>query len=95
VAIDDENDPATLGFGNIQSCLLASLEEVCRSVRFNLKTFFSLEGINRAIRELLLRLNQRPFLQVRKIACLCLSPWKRLLHFAQCPLGINPLNDVS
>jgi hypothetical protein len=43
VAIDDENNPATLGFWNIQSYLLASLEEVCRSVRFNLKELFSLE----------------------------------------------------
>jgi hypothetical protein len=30
VAIDDENDPATLRFWNIQSYLLATLEEVCR-----------------------------------------------------------------
>jgi hypothetical protein len=39
VAIDYESDPATLKLWNTQSYLLAGLEEVCRSVRVNLRDY--------------------------------------------------------
>jgi len=45
VAIDYKSDPATLKLWNIQTYLLAGLEEVCRSVRVNLKDYALDEAI--------------------------------------------------
>ena len=39
VAIDYENDPVTMKLWNVQNYLIASLEELCRSVRVNLKDY--------------------------------------------------------
>jgi hypothetical protein len=39
VAIDYENDPVTMKLWNVQNYLIASLEELCQSVRVNLKDY--------------------------------------------------------
>jgi hypothetical protein len=45
VAIDYENDPVTMKLWNVQNYLIASLEELCQSVRVNLKNYHFDEAI--------------------------------------------------
>src|SRR5690348_3426677 len=45
VAIDHGNDPATLRLWNVQGYLLAGLEELCRSVRLNLRDYQLYEAV--------------------------------------------------
>jgi hypothetical protein len=45
LAIDYESDPVTMKLWNVQNYLIASLEELCRSVRVNLKDYHFDEAI--------------------------------------------------